>query len=88
MIYLTYSGDDQKPYTFTKIITIIGESLKLKCHPDRLEHHPFSYNPSKLQTAIYIDISIDMFMAWSPPMFPIELIEEEVTTEELDHECV
>jgi hypothetical protein len=88
VVYLIYSCEEATPFMFAKVIDIVGESLKLKIHPDQLVDRPASYNPSVLHDAKCVSIPMDMFMAWGPPMFPIEFIEEEVTTEELNQEYV
>jgi hypothetical protein len=77
-VYLTFSGDEQEPYRFAKIIQIVEENLGLKLYHDKYANRPTQYEGDWSILAI----PATMFFAWGPPVFPIFLHLESIEHDE------
>ena len=78
-VYLTFSGDPSLQYRFAKVIRVRPGDMCVKLYHPKYPDRP-SGAPDGDVTIMWI--SVDMFLAWGPPKFPIHLYDEAVTSEE------
>src|SRR5438445_12900532 len=69
-VYLTFSGDYEKPFMFAKVIHVDGENIWLRLFVNNYSDRPTFGSTAKLGESRIIPVSIDMFLAWGPPKFP------------------
>ena len=82
-VYLVYSGDERLPYTFAKIITKDGGSMKVKLFRNSYAERPQHMCEKMMGGFGMAPISVDQLLAWGPPDFPILVAHEAVSDEEL-----
>jgi hypothetical protein len=79
-VYLTFSGDEELPYSFAKIIQHAKNDLWVKLYRNKYENRPTDLYSGDHVT---LNMSVDMFLAWGPPDFPVLIIDEPISEEEI-----
>src|SRR4051794_11009579 len=82
-VYLTFGGDHEKPFMFAKVINVDGENLWLRLFVNNRSDRPTFTSTATLGESRIIPVSIEMFLAWGPPKFPIFVGIEAVSNDEL-----
>lgn len=84
-VYLTYSGDPGRPYTFAKVIRIgasfPGVSPLLWARLYRRQWAEPPAGPSGRSAVAQINVAV--FLAWGPPRFPVRVGTAAVTAADL-----
>lgn len=83
-IYFTFCGDYDRPYCFAKLLKTDDRSVWIKLYHENYAERP-PHGPVGEWSTLHV--SIDMFLAWGPPKFPIFVNDEDVTDNELA-ECI
>jgi len=78
-LYFTYSGDPEVPYKHAKLLRLDENGLFVKLYMN--DHTSRPDHPPKGKYRVVL-ISVEMFLAWGPPKFPIFLHDEGVSSSE------
>lgn len=83
-VYLTFSGDPARPYLVVKLLRVRPSAgdLWLKAYGTTSAERPAGFDPAQASAAA-LWVSVEIFLAWGPPTFPIRLATDPVTAAEL-----
>lgn len=77
-IYVIFSGNDDTPYTFAKLLARVGAMLILKMWRDEFATEPQEFCESTLKgRQLTMPIPFSQFAAWGPPgpvLYAIQLV--------------
>jgi len=83
-VFWTFSCEHDTPYKYAKIIKSDHHGLWVKMSVEDFAIQPDLNDFANLPGATFtVPITIDVFLAWGPPKFPIYLANEPVTEEEI-----
>lgn len=82
-VYLIYSGDEDFPYAFVKVLQYDTRTVLIKCWLEKFATPPPTFDQNTLMEGVAtIRITIDHFLAWGPPE-PVLYALQTVSDEEL-----